>query len=897
VTRIPESSWFDPVVGATLHTGRETVGRVIVDLLQHHAPGSIPMSADIETPGLVHHGFRINCLTVAWDVGAGIQCVLLDPDDRPCIESCWELASTIAWHNCFTGDTRAITRDGVRTLADMAGEVVEVFTEQGWRKAPARCYGTARTHKIHVRPARYRSNVAHTFEATPNHRWPLVDGSVVTTDELRPGDLIAAVRVEPRIDYDSDAFKHGLIFADGTLQSYQPKKNPGWTYQLRLCGDKARWADKFDNVTYPPSYNGDPYVTGWLPFNPKELPVDPDAQYVADFVEGWQLMDGSDFGAGREMSCKDPEPLDWLMEHAATAGWYATGRNSNTSSGGYKPGSTQHRVILSRGEGTKPMQWRVTEIDPLGELVPVYCVEVPGIERFTLAEGIYTGNSPFDIPILWHAGLADRDVIAKSVDTLLLARMCEPDAFLGKSLEACAARHLGLAELSGGMLRAFHAAGYANKDDGYAHMTVDSPIYRLGAMCDTVVTLRLEPVLRERCRRWLTEHPFVTCGATTTAAADEIIATQETVNRVMLRRSAVGLAVDRDYLMTYAEQVDIERQQAEATLAAVGLQGGSGKAAGLMAYLDARGELPTDHPRTPKTGNPRATKDDLDELDHPLATAQRTLAATDKVLGYLEKVSAQAKVTGRCHPQANVLGASATGRTSYSLPELQQFPAAARPVIIDDGQGLTSIDWSSIEPVTMALLAHDDAFLAPFERGEDLYAPLALATGQPRDVNKTVLLAAMYGQGIPGLARRIKHTKESAAQIQRQIFAAMPACEAWMGKIEVIATQYHRVLTAGGRILSVPTINGRLAVHAAVNYSVQGSAYDLLAHTVCEMERQGIGDHLQLTLHDEVVVDTEVAEIVEKIMATAPAFLEKHAGRSIVLRTDRADLEHQWRKV
>ena len=46
----------------------------------------------------------------------------------------------------------------------------------------------------------------------------------------------------------------------------------------------------------------------------------------------------------------------------------------------------------------------------------------------------------------------------------------------------------------------------------------------------------------------------------------------------MLRRSARGLAVDRDYLVTYAEQVDVERNLAEAEMALHGLEGGSGKA-------------------------------------------------------------------------------------------------------------------------------------------------------------------------------------------------------------------------------------------------------------------------------------------------------------------------------
>lgn len=507
-------------------------------------------------------------------------------------------------------------------------------------------------------------------------------------------------------------------------------------------------------------------------------------------------------------------------------------------------------------------------------------------------------NAPFDIPPLVHAGLFDRDAINRVVDTLLLARMALADVMIPKSLAALAVKLLGWTDSKGGMERAFKAAGYKTNQAGFEGMDIDSPIYRFGAMADTVATLRLEPILRQMAVDWSTDHPFVRYGATTAAQAHALIATQETVHRVMLRRSAAGLAVDRDYLDRYAETVDIERNLAIAELAVYGLEGGSGKGGALMRYLDERGELPSNYPRTPKTGNPSAAKAHMETLAHPLAVAQRKLATIEKVMGYLTKVDLQARVTGRCHPQVGVLGASATGRMAYGSPELQQFPKEARPVIVDDGQGLTSIDWAQIEPVCMALMAKDHDFLAPFERGEDLYEPIQRSCGLPmtkdgRDVAKIVLLATMYGQGTAKLAVSIGHTEESAAQIKRQMFATMKRCERWMFMVQDIAERHGRVITAGGRIL--PVDEG--GIFKAVNYIVQGSAYDVLAHSICEMERRGIGDHVQLAMHDELIVDTEVAAEVQQIMLTPPPFLVEWAERTPVLRTDRADMQHAWAKV
>ncbi|UXE04430.1 DNA polymerase I [Mycobacterium phage Funsized] len=515
------------------------------------------------------------------------------------------------------------------------------------------------------------------------------------------------------------------------------------------------------------------------------------------------------------------------------------------------------------------------------------------------AKHIVFHNAAFDVPPLYHATLLTDADIHRIVDTVVLARMAlpEPPPFgQSKKLEALVTRFLGWSDSKGGMETAFKAAGYKTHTAGFEGMDIDVPIYRFGAMADTVATLALEPVMREMAIAWTLNHPFVNtyAAASTRAEAEDKIAVQETVHRVMLRRSAVGLNVDRDYLTRYQEEVDVERNLAVAELAAHGLEGGTGKGAALVKYLFSRGELPTPWPRTPK-GALRATKADLDALAeiNSLAGAQRRLATIEKVMGYLEKVERQSAVTGRCHPQVAVLGASATGRMSYGSPELQQFPAPARPVLCDDGQGLTSIDWSQIEPVTMANMARDEKFLAPFEAGADLYEPIMRSCAIDRPTAKVVLLATMYGQGIAKLAATIGHTEESAAQVRRQMFEAMKRCESWMARVRDVALDHGRTITVGGRILPVDAGYE----YKAVNYTIQGSAYDVLAHTITEMHRQGLSNHLQLAMHDEVVVDTEVAEEVQRIMLTPPPFLVVWSERMPVLRTDRADMGRSWAKV
>lgn len=520
----------------------------------------------------------------------------------------------------------------------------------------------------------------------------------------------------------------------------------------------------------------------------------------------------------------------------------------------------------------------------------------PAMETLVdMSSSLILHNAAFDVPALVHHGLIALDDLPKIVDTLVLARFAEPDTMTRKTLEACVARHLGMDDFAGGMALAFKAAGYRTLTAGYEEMDIGSAIYRLGAMADTVQTLKLEPVLRTKAVDWTLDHPFSDHGATTHGDAEAILERQEQVHRVMLRRTAVGLAVDSEYLTTYAEQIDQQRLLATAELAVHGLEGGSGKGAALVNYLDGIGELPPGWPRT-RTGKLSATKADLASLQHPLADAQRMLANSDKIMGYLEKVYRQAQVTGRCHPQVGVLGASATGRMSISSPELQQFPQEARPILVaDDPHTMWSIDWSQIEPVTMALMARDEKFIAPFEAGEDLYEPIQRSTGVDRKTSKIVLLASMYGQGVRAMAARINHTEESAAQIRRQMIAAMPKCGKWMRQIESIAEQYGIVITAGGRILPVDKGYG----YKATNFVVQGSAYDILAHSICELERQGISDSILIPMHDELVVqgDESLAKEVEQVMLTPPPFLTAWAGRTPIFRTDCQPTGKTWASV
>lgn len=522
----------------------------------------------------------------------------------------------------------------------------------------------------------------------------------------------------------------------------------------------------------------------------------------------------------------------------------------------------------------------------------------------TNAQTLVLHNAAYDMPPLYQHNLITLDQIHKVVDTIVMARMAYPLRDTPKGLEALATRDdlVGLDSSDASMSLAFKARGFARQDQGWAGADIDMLPYRLGAMTDTVATLRLMMPLYDKCVQWLTSSPFT--GSTvprTPADAHYLIDREQTTNRAMLRRSAIGLVVDRDFLAKYRTETEQTREQAAQLIATEVGKESIGNGAHIAAHMDNLGLLPSTYPRTP-TGKLKADKEAFASLpDHPLIQAHRTVADTDHILDYLSKTDAMASITGRVHPQVGILGASATGRMAYSLPELQQFPAPARPIIRwDSPQGAVSIDWSAIEPVIMANCAGDHDFLHGFNTDPttDLYDPIVQTAGVTRKVAKKVVLATMYGQGITSLAKELGIPADEARDVKNRVFAPMPATTEFMANIQATGEAHGRIMTADGRMQAIPTDpNGKPMGYKGVNYFCQGSAYSVLSEVVAGCYRAGISDHIYLAMHDELVVDASVAEQVRHMMATPPAWLVEFAGSTPVLRTDANPLPEHWEYV
>jgi len=514
-------------------------------------------------------------------------------------------------------------------------------------------------------------------------------------------------------------------------------------------------------------------------------------------------------------------------------------------------------------------------------------------------------NAPFDVPQLAINGLFKREHAAKVTDTLIYARGAEPANTVSKSLGECCKRYLHLAYDKYGMRAAGKAAGLNSDEAVYREMDLDRPIYARGAATDAVVTARLVSLVRKAfLTRLTTGHPFADWGVTGSEAED-LVEREQKLNRMSLRRAVTGLRVDLDYLDEFNAEQGAKIHKVEQKLREYGIR--PTVAPDLLTWMDDHNFVPEGYPRTPKTQALSGSKEHLPMLGHPLAQIFLWHKEQTHILHhYLEKVRDNAVSRDGhlwIHPSINYFGA-VTGRASISGDPLHQFPGDARGVILaDPGALFTSIDWSQIEPVVIANVAGETDILYGYEHeGKKFYTVVEEFTGIDYKKAKAQLLGTLYGKGKALTAANLGFTGpnalDRAEEVKNAIFAPMPKILQMTYTLRDIARQYQMVPTISGRILPIgmSMYNGEpsVATHKGVNYHVQGSAYDVLAESMLEVEKQGLGDAIYLHMHDELVTDSEAAHDIQKIMEQPPARLIQHSGRTPILRTDLEPLGPRW---
>lgn len=291
----------------------------------------------------------------------------------------------LAAFNCFHGDTKYMTINGLRTFAETVGTVQKVLSGDGiWRDAVVRCYGRQPLNKVTLRPgAHSRTSVRLEFLVTPDHRW-ITQAGVVT--DLKLGDTVPFNAVVPP-EFNAEDFIRGFGFGDGTID------NRGRA-RIRLCGDKAKYLGVFQSYghlseMYPPSYDHDPclvfhagHFSDW-----KELPEVPTYWWLAGYI----AADGASGGVTPNICTQSPEAYDYLLQNLPYGGYAVVGHTEYSGPTNYGPRSNPLQKIGIRDE----IDFKVMAIENTFACEEVYCVEEPITQSFTLEGGVLTGNCAY----------------------------------------------------------------------------------------------------------------------------------------------------------------------------------------------------------------------------------------------------------------------------------------------------------------------------------------------------------------------------------------------------------------------------------------------------------------------------------------------------------------------
>ncbi len=326
--------------------------------------------------------------------------------------------------HCLTGDTRYLTQEGVKTLAETVGTVQRVLTgsqgdvhEGRWVEAMIHEFGAQPVLRVTLR----RNKQIKVIRATAEHRWYVRrPDRIVETRDLKPEQRLAHLRApvfggEP----DPEGIRMGAVFGDGHI-----KRDGVRAYgSIILFGAKKALTKYFDDIaTREPSrvvtdngVEGLRYQSGMAGYNKELPPLSLSLGYLRGWLMGYFATDGNVASRTGQMTLSSAS-LDALQHVQDVAALLGVGTYEPTSKmrQGYGPEPTLiHEMGFSAADldesfflredqrlAWKVPQherygWTVVSVEDLGEIETVYCPRVPETESFVLAGGVHTKQCPF----------------------------------------------------------------------------------------------------------------------------------------------------------------------------------------------------------------------------------------------------------------------------------------------------------------------------------------------------------------------------------------------------------------------------------------------------------------------------------------------------------------------
>jgi DNA polymerase-1 len=500
-------------------------------------------------------------------------------------------------------------------------------------------------------------------------------------------------------------------------------------------------------------------------------------------------------------------------------------------------------------------------------------------------------NAPFDLLVLDRTGFATLEDLGPRVfDTYILAHLCDPrtehDGGAGLGLKPLSTVYVDneAADTSKALYEVFRREYKATKATGWALIDIDHPLYVTYAGLDVVYTARLLPELSILIR---------------TNGMSDLAKLEHRVQLITTAQQKRGLLVDVEY--TERLMADLEREAEEFARKAKGY--GVENINSTKQVIEGLQGMGEKWSTKTASGNPAVGKEvllpmaDLDKdwkrLDlrepNPLADAIiRSKRASKWGESYVRTFLDDRDENDRIHPFIKSLAAR-TARMSVSNPPLQQLPSSdwtiRRCIITGPGELIAASDYAAVEMRVLAALADVAGLKRLIAEGKDLHEATAMlvygaetfgtvarkANGEAdytkdqkrmRTLMKTIGFGKVYGGGPTGLARQSGLPYADVKNAADGYDAAYPEINAYGRRLQRSAAYGGgAVVTPIGRRLPLD----RERAYAATNYVVQSTARDVLAEALIRIEDAGLGAHVLLPVHDELVCTFPAADAEEGI--------------------------------
>ncbi|RLK22669.1 DNA polymerase-1 [Micromonospora sp. M71_S20] len=494
-------------------------------------------------------------------------------------------------------------------------------------------------------------------------------------------------------------------------------------------------------------------------------------------------------------------------------------------------------------------------------------------------------NAPFDLlTVDRHLGVRLEELGGRTFDTRVLAHLIDPrspqEGGIGLKLKPLSAVYVDpdAPDTQDGLTAEFRRLGLT-KATGWAGIPIDNELYVRYAGLDVILTWRLFRELGPLVRG---------------IGLDHLSKFEHHLQVLLAILQRKGFRLDVPYVERLRADLTDEAESFRLVAKRYGVENVNSTAQ-LAAALEAMGETLTE--RTP-SGALKVDKGvllpladlnlDWARIDvrtpNPLADAAlRSKRAEKWATTYADAFLTLKDADDRLHASIGALQAR-TARMSISRPPLQQLPSSdwrvRRAFIADPGQTIIAADYQAVEMRVLAALADVAKMKDAIRDGADLHSfTAALVEGvtveefaarlkagdrgasKARKLYKGVGFGKVYGGGAVTLARQ---TGAELGAVKRAIAAydsVYPEIKRYSRRL-MSRAEFGRkeVVTPSGRHL--PLDRDRL--YAATNYVVQSTARDLLAQAIVDIFAAGLGDHLLLPVHDELIAQapTENAEEV-----------------------------------